>query len=41
MLMVRCGTASLVRARRGMAVEASSDMACQGGVGFGWAVLAR
>jgi len=25
----------------GMAVEASSDMACQGGVGFGWAVLAR
>ncbi len=41
MLMARCGTASLVRARRGMAVEASSDMVCQGGAGFGWAVLAR
>ena len=38
MLMARCGTASLVRARRGMAVEASSDMVCQGGAGFGWAV---
>ena len=41
MLMARCGTASLVRARRGMAVEASSDVMWLGGAGFGWAVLAR
>ena len=29
------------KVRSGKAVEASSDMVCQGGAGFGWAVLAR